>query len=78
MTMMITKKLPQYIQPLHLAFVETNLSGELPLTDFSRLKDKLSDEKGAVKISLQFARDEAHIAHIKGEISACLPLICQR
>ena len=31
-----------------------------------------------MKIALKFAKDQAYISYVKGVISTCLPLICQR
>lgn len=75
---MITKQLPKYIHPLRLTEQGAILSGKLPLTNFSRLADMLTQEKGEVEIYLQFGQDDERIPYIKGTLKTCLRLACQR
>jgi uncharacterized protein len=69
-------RLPQYIDPLHLADKRSVLKGELSLKDFGRLSDLLFDSNGNVVIDLFFSR-EGRLAKIEGKIETHLQLICQ-
>jgi uncharacterized protein len=69
-------RLPQLIDPLHLADRRSVLKGELSLKDFGRLRDLLFDTDGNVAVELYFSR-EGRLAKIEGKIETRLQLICQ-
>jgi uncharacterized protein len=69
-------RLPQIIDPLHLADKRSVLKGELSLKDFGRLRDLLFDTDGNVAVELHFSR-EGRLAKIEGKIETRLQLICQ-
>jgi uncharacterized protein len=69
-------RLPQTIDPLHLADKRGVLKGKLSLKDFGRLRDMLFDTDGNVVIDLFFSR-EGRLAKIEGKIETHLQLICQ-
>ncbi|MBL1263849.1 YceD family protein [Candidatus Methylomicrobium oryzae] len=69
-------RLPQTIDPLHLADKRSVLKGELSLKDFGRLRDMLFDTDGNVAVELYFSR-EGRLAKIEGKIETRLQLICQ-
>ncbi|MGR8940686.1 MAG: YceD family protein [Gammaproteobacteria bacterium] len=69
-------RLPQYIDPLHLADKRSVLKGVLALKDFGRLSELLFDTTGDVLVDLYFSR-EGRLAKIEGKIAAHLQLVCQ-
>lgn len=69
-------RLPQYIDPLHLADKRSVLKGALALKVFGRLSDMLFDTDGNVVIDLFFSR-EGRLAKIEGKIETHLQLVCQ-
>ncbi|MGZ5051891.1 MAG: YceD family protein [Methylobacter sp.] len=69
-------RLPDYIDPLHLAEKRGELKGQIPVSSLDRLKDILSNDAGAVTVELYFGR-EGRLAKIEGRIEAVLELECQ-
>ncbi len=69
-------RLPEYIDPLHLADKRGELKGQIPVTSFDRLSDVLFSDTGAVDVELFFGR-EGRLAKIEGQIGAVLELECQ-
>ncbi len=69
-------RLPEYIDPLHLADKRGVLKGQIPLHNLKRLADLLSDDSGSVAIELFFQR-EGRLATIDGRLEAVLQLRCQ-
>ena len=69
-------RLPEYIDPVHLADKRGELKGQIPILSLDRLADFLADDKGAVSIDLFFSR-EGHIPLAEGDITANLELVCQ-
>ena len=69
-------RLPEYIDPLHLADKRGALKGQIPLSSLDRLADMLADDTGAVAIDLFFGR-EGRLAKVEGHIKAVLALKCQ-
>ena len=45
-------RLPEYIDPVHLADKRGALKGQIPLSSLDRLAEFLADDKGAVSIDL--------------------------
>jgi uncharacterized protein len=69
-------RLPEYIDPLHLADKRGELKGQIPISSLDRLADVLFSDTGAVTVDLFFGR-EGRLAKIEGEIEAVLELECQ-
>ncbi|MDD2723914.1 MAG: YceD family protein [Methylovulum sp.] len=69
-------RLPEYIDPLHLADKRGALKGQIPLHNLKRLADLLFDDSGAVAIELFFQR-EGRLATIDGRLETVLQLRCQ-
>lgn len=69
-------RLPEYIDPLHLADKRGELKGQIPVSSLDRLADLLFNDEGAVAVNLFFGR-EGRLAKIEGRIEAVLELKCQ-
>ncbi|MFZ2168728.1 MAG: YceD family protein [Methylococcaceae bacterium] len=69
-------RLPEYIDPLHLADKRGALKGRIPLSSLDRLADILANDTGSVAIDFFFGR-EGRLAKIEGRIEAVLELKCQ-
>lgn len=69
-------RLPEYIDPLHLADKRGELKGQIPLSSLDRLADILFNDGGAVAVELFFGR-EGRLAKIEGKIETVLQLECQ-
>jgi uncharacterized protein len=69
-------RLPEYIDPLHLADKRCELKGRISLSNLDRLAEMLADDKGSVAFDLLFGR-EGRLAKIDGRIEADLELKCQ-
>jgi uncharacterized protein len=69
-------RLPEYIEPLHLADKRGALKGQMPVSSLDRLADILFNDTGSVVVDLYFGR-EGRLAKIEGEIEAVLELKCQ-
>lgn len=69
-------RLPEYIDPLHLADKRGELKGQIPLSNLDRLADILFSDEGVVAVDLFFGR-EGRLAKIEGKIETVLQLECQ-
>ncbi|WP_333874888.1 YceD family protein [Methylobacter sp.] len=69
-------RLPEYIDPLHLADKRGELKGQIPVSSLDRLADILFNDTGAVTVELFFGR-EGRLATVEGQIEAVLELECQ-
>lgn len=69
-------RLPEYIDPLHLADKQAVLRGQIPLRGLDRLADMLYNDEGSIAVELFFGR-EGRLAKIEGQIKVSLPLKCQ-
>lgn len=69
-------RLPEYIDPLHLADKRGELRGQIPVSGLDRLADVLFSDAGSVTVELYFGR-EGRLAKIEGQIEAVLELECQ-
>jgi len=69
-------RLPELIDPLHLAEKRAELKGQLFLSSLDRLSDLLYNDSGVVNVRLSFFR-EAKLATVEGKIHAKMDLICQ-
>ena len=69
-------RLPEYIDPLHLADKRGELKGQIPVSSLDRLADILFSDTGDVAVEFFFGR-EGRLAKIEGQIEAVLELECQ-
>lgn len=69
-------RLPEYIDPLHLADKRGELKGQIPVSSLDRLADILFSDSGVVTVDLFFGR-EGRLAKVEGKIEAVLELECQ-
>ncbi|MDD1608066.1 MAG: YceD family protein [Methylococcaceae bacterium] len=69
-------RLPEIIDPLHLADKRGELKGQIPVSSLERIADLLFDNSGFVTVDLFFGR-EGRLAKVEGRISAVLQLKCQ-
>jgi len=69
-------RLPEYIDPLHLADKRGELKGQIPVSSLDRLADVLFNDTGVVTVDLFFGR-EGRLAKVEGQIDAVLELKCQ-
>jgi uncharacterized protein len=69
-------RLPEYIEPLHLADKRGELKGKLPLKSLDRLARMLVNDSGTISVDLFFGR-EGRLAKVEGHIEAILELECQ-
>lgn len=72
----MVERLPEFIDPLHLAEKRAELKGQLFLSGLDRLSDLLYDDSGVVAVDLSFSR-EGRLATMEGRIYAKLDLVCQ-
>jgi uncharacterized protein len=70
--------LPERIDPRRLAEREGRLCGHLSLKRMERLRASLSDGEGMVFIDMRFQRDEEGRDMAVGDVTARLPVRCQR
>lgn len=69
-------RLPEIIEPLHLADKRGELKGQISVKSLSRIAELLFDDSGAVTVELFFSR-EGHLPRIEGRIQTVLQLKCQ-
>ncbi|CAG1021360.1 Large ribosomal RNA subunit accumulation protein YceD [Patescibacteria group bacterium] len=69
-------RLPEIIEPLHLADKRGSLKGQLPINGLKRLCELLYSDEGLVTVDLFFNR-EGRLAIVAGTIQAELQLKCQ-
>jgi uncharacterized protein len=69
-------RLPEYIDPLHLADKRGTLKGQIPLRSLDRLSKMLVNDAGVVSVDLFFGR-EGRLAKVEGRIETVLELECQ-
>ncbi|HEY8035487.1 MAG TPA: YceD family protein [Methylobacter sp.] len=69
-------RLPEYIDPLHLADKRGELKGQIPISRLDRLADILFSDTGTVTVELFFGR-EGRLAKVEGQIETVLELECQ-
>ncbi len=70
--------LPQLIAPERLADAGERIVGELKVRGMTRLAAALDDDRGAVRMELDFARVEGGVIRIRGAYEAELQVVCQR
>ncbi|MFZ2727450.1 MAG: YceD family protein [Methylococcaceae bacterium] len=69
-------RLPETIDPMHLADKRGALKGHIPLQNLTRLADLLLDDSGSIAVELVFFR-QGRLALIEGSLEATLNLKCQ-
>jgi uncharacterized protein len=69
-------RMPEYIDPLHLADKRGTLKGQIPIKSLDRLAKMLVNDAGAVRVDLFFGR-EGRLAKVEGRIETVLELECQ-
>jgi uncharacterized protein len=69
-------RLPEYMDPLHLADKRGELKGQIPLRSLDRLAKMLVNDAGTVSVDLYFGR-EGRLAKVEGHIETVLELECQ-
>jgi len=70
--------LPLRVDPFRFADQSLSLSGVLLIKDMPRLCSSLSSDEGDVKVDLIFGVDEEGLRYLKGHMTTCLILECQR
>jgi uncharacterized protein len=74
----MSKRFPDRLDPWRFADLGREVSGNLPLEKFARLRECLLETAGDVNFELHFSRDEQRRARLDGTVSARLSLECQR
>jgi uncharacterized protein len=69
-------RLPEIIDPTHLADKRGELHGQIPIKCLTRLSEKLVNDDGVVTVDLYFGR-EGRTPKIDGSLKATLQLECQ-
>ena len=69
-------RLPEIIEPLHLADKRGELKGEIAVSSLTRIADLLHSAEGLVAVELFFGR-EGRLATVEGRIQTVLQLECQ-
>lgn len=75
---MINAQIPPHVDPRKLADRSISLIGELPLQQFSRACELLTDTAGDVRVELEFSRDQQHVAVVRLKLESQVKMICQR
>jgi uncharacterized protein len=74
----MSKRFPDRLDPWRFADLGKELSGEMPVGAFLRLRDCLMQADGEVLFDLSFCRDEQRHARLDGSVRTELTLECQR
>ena len=69
-------RLPETIDPTHLADIRGELKGQVPISNLDRLTEMLVIDLGSVDVDLYFSR-EGRVPIVEGRIKATLQLQCQ-
>ena len=69
-------RLPEIIEPLHLADKRGELKGEIAVSSLTRIAEMLYSNEGSVAVELYFGR-EGRLAKVEGRIHTVLQLECQ-
>lgn len=75
---MYKNMLPLKVDPFRFADNSLSLSGFLLIKEMPRLCSSLGKEEGQVNVDLLFGVDEEGIRYVKGHMTTCLTLKCQR
>lgn len=71
-------RLPEYVDPYHLANNGESLEGTMDIRGMDRLQPLLQEQGAPIRVSLVFSLDDRRIPVISGRVRAQLPLLCQR
>jgi len=69
---------PDYVDAKKIFAQQAHISGNLPVSRFSRFCELLAEPSGNLQVSLRFSLDDNHRRIIDGEIDAEVSVICQR
>ena len=75
---MINAPIPPHVDPRKLADRGITLTGEIPLSDFFRVCELLTDTAGLVRVAFEFSRDEQKVAVMQLKLESEVRMICQR
>ena len=75
---LMTRRLPEEIDPYRLARFGETLRGGLAIARMRRLADMLYRRDGEVEIELRFEQTESGQVYVRGAIVGTLELVCQR
>ena len=75
---MINAPIPPHVDPRKLADRGITLTGEFPVSDFSRVCELLTDTAGLVRVAFEFSRDEQKVAVMQLKLESEVRMICQR
>ncbi|MDY7218185.1 YceD family protein [Denitrificimonas sp. JX-1] len=70
--------IPPHVDPRKFADRSISLSGELPLQQFSRVCELLTDTAGHVQAAFEFSRDQQKVAVMRLKLESEVRMICQR
>ena len=70
--------LPEVLDAARAVAARRQFQGTLPLSALPRLASTLAHDRGEVRYSLEFGRDELGVAFVAVRAEASLPLTCQR
>ena len=74
---MLTGPLPKQVDHRKLAEERAQLEGTIPVADFSRLKELLTNDSGEVRVRLKFRKGKGPRMLVLGECRAGLEVDCQ-
>ncbi|MEW6354669.1 MAG: YceD family protein [Pseudomonadota bacterium] len=72
------ERLPQFVEPLHLAEVKGLLKGHVALADMRRLAPSLCNPEDQADVDLEFGKDAQRVPYMRGRIDARVTVVCQR
>ena len=75
---LMSERLPELIDPRKAVSNEAGFEGQLPLSQFVRLRAMLDDSTGSVHYALRFGRDDQGRGTITGHVETGLRVRCQR
>lgn len=75
---MLKDTLPAQVDPFRFADNAISLQGALYIKDMQRLASGLYTNEGEIRVSMEFGVDRQGIHFLRGQITACLVLQCQR
>lgn len=74
----MTERLPVHIDPVRLADQGRSFSGQLALSQMSRLRGMLAGDSGEIRAELEFGKDRRERPVLQGQLRGRLQLVCQR
>lgn len=75
---LMSKALPEHIQPLRLAERGATLEGAVPVAPMARLAEMLVQTESEAVFALRFERDQGGRSRVLGQVRARLVAVCQR